>query len=466
MPKRKHLRRAYMFASALALAIVGAASFDQRAVSSSSRRAGPVAAQDTERVDIRLRSLTTRATGKLTVEASEGGGRARLTALNLPDPQTVAAGARTYVVWAVSGGRIVRLGELKRDERGNGGLAFDRPEGLEHYGVIVTAEATADAVRPSDPVLSSRADEAAALYPPKKDESAKEAGAARTTVRESRAYVRVNLRAAPLPPALGANVYALWAVMPDSRLVYMGSLPAGDALNTAEVSVRVADFDAHDYTLFVTAEQQRPAPSGHHTPDTSAVEEIFRQEQLAVENLKKYAYKRRLVFQTDRGERYERVSELVYLDSDRNYERRVLLLKPSLGRVRLTNLNFDGAEVILRPQYRAAYTVTFRGEESGQLAFEVKTKEVEGALLFQGTIWTDDKYRIVAASGEVVPEFLPGGAKTFKFTAHRKDGLPLSLEIEDRLGRRRVYQSVSYYDFKLLRADVTVIEEGEPGGVP
>ena len=31
--------------------------------------------------------------GQLTVEASEGGGRARLTALNLPDPQTVAAGA-------------------------------------------------------------------------------------------------------------------------------------------------------------------------------------------------------------------------------------------------------------------------------------------------------------------------------------------------------------------------------------
>src|SRR5437763_10731352 len=170
MPKRKHLRRACMFASALALAIVGAASFGQRAVSSSSRRTRPVAAQDTERVDIRLRSLTTRATGKLTVEASEGGGRARLTALNLPDPQTVAAGATTYVVWAVSGGRIVRLGELRRDARGNGGLAFERPEGLERYGVIVTAERSADAERPGDPVLSSRADEAAALYP--KEEAA------------------------------------------------------------------------------------------------------------------------------------------------------------------------------------------------------------------------------------------------------------------------------------------------------
>jgi hypothetical protein len=124
----------------------------------------PVASRQ-ERVDIRLRSLTTSATGQLTVEASEGGGRARLTALNLPDPRTVAEGATTYVVWAVSGRNIVRLGELRRSEGGNGGLAFDRPEGLERYGVIVTAEASPDVERPGDPVLTTRADEAAALYP-------------------------------------------------------------------------------------------------------------------------------------------------------------------------------------------------------------------------------------------------------------------------------------------------------------
>ena len=318
MSKRNHLRRACaracLCAATLALALACAASFRPRAASSSPRRAA--AQEGGERVDIRLRSLTTRATGKLTVEASEGGGRARLTALNLPDPQTLAAGATTYVVWAVSGGRIVRLGELRRDERGNGGLAFERPEGLDRYGVIVTAEQSADAARPGDPVLSSRADEAAALYPTKKDEggAAKGAGgaaasvapppvptagpgarraggfyaevddalaaggggrvleldgeaapgargAARATVRESRAYVRANFRGVPLPPALGANVYVLWAVTPDSRVVYMGSLPVTDALNTAEIYVRVAGFDADDYALFVTAEQQRPAPS-------------------------------------------------------------------------------------------------------------------------------------------------------------------------------------------------------------
>ena len=86
-------------------------------------------------------------------------------------------------------------------------------------------------------------------------------GAARATVRDSRAYVRVNFRGVPLPPALGANVYVLWAVTPESRVVYMGSLPVTGALDTAEIYVRVAGFDADDYALFVTAEQQRPAPS-------------------------------------------------------------------------------------------------------------------------------------------------------------------------------------------------------------
>lgn len=335
MSKRKQLRRACLCASALGLALACASSFARRAASSSkslpasktasaSRRAARslkgAAAQGGERVDIRLRSLTTRATGQLAIEASEGGGRARLTALNLPDPETVAAGATTYVVWAVSGGRIVRLGELRRDARGNGGLAFERPEGLEHYGVIVTAEATADAERPGDPVLSSRADEAAALYPSKGEEAGagganatkgggrpaavapppmpssnararragdfysevddalashgggrvleldgeaapRARGAARATVHESRAYVRANFRGVPLPSTLGANVYVLWAVTPDSRIVYMGSLPSTEDLNRAEIYVRVAGFDADDYALFVTAEQHRPAPA-------------------------------------------------------------------------------------------------------------------------------------------------------------------------------------------------------------
>ena len=323
MSKRRQVRWACACAAAAGLALVslwhaGAAAAGGRPLKTAASRQEP-------RVDIRLRSLTTRATGQLTVEASEGGGRARLTALNLPDPQTIAAGATTYVVWAVSGGRIVSLGELRRDERGNGGLAFERPEGLERYGVIVTAESSAEVARPGDPVLTTRADEAAALYPAKTpdtpsatassagtsntgaanvpspasvpvppatsrtrraavagdfyaevedalvangggrvielegDSAAPDArGAARATLSASRAYVRANFRGVPLPASVGASVYVLWGVIPDGRIVYMGSLPSSEDLNRAEVYVRVAGFDSDDYTLFVTAERARP----------------------------------------------------------------------------------------------------------------------------------------------------------------------------------------------------------------
>jgi hypothetical protein len=330
MTQRIHLRRARACSLALGLTFAAASSLTTHTARSASASVKNVATQG-ERVDIRLRSLTTRASGKLTVEASEAGGRARLTALGLPDPQTVASGASTYVVWALSGGRIVRLGELQRDERGNGGLAFERPAEFERYGVIVTAETSAEVERPGDPVLTTRADEAAALYPaktvvaderpaPVNDErpaatnvmpsppplieltpnprprtrrvagdfysevdealttngggrvlelegetaAPRALGAARATTQRGRAYVRANFRGVPLPPAVGANVYVLWAVVPDGRIVYMGSLPVNEALNTAEVYVRVAGFDADDYTLLVTAEQQRPAaaPSG------------------------------------------------------------------------------------------------------------------------------------------------------------------------------------------------------------
>lgn len=293
-------------------------------VSAGSRPKAPAASvrAQAERVDIRLRSLTTQATGQLTIEASEGGGRARLTALNLPDPQTVAAGSTTYVVWAVSGRRIFNLGELRRDERGNGGLAFDRPRSLERYGIIVTAETSPDVGRPGDPVLTTRADEAAALYPSKPEAApdtapniekastpkptaaplppartrarntsgdfyaevddalasqgggrvielegdaaaANARGAARATLNSNRAYVRVNFRGMPLPSALGAGVYVLWGVIPDGRIVYMGSLPASEDLNRVEVYVRVAGFESDDYTLLVTAERARPL----HAPD-------------------------------------------------------------------------------------------------------------------------------------------------------------------------------------------------------
>lgn len=357
MTTRIHVRRAcarvLLCATLAALAFAAVSTPRPSGASNPSHAARKLASarQDDGRVDIRLRSLTTRATGRLTVEPSENGGRVRMTALNLPDPRTVTPGANTYVVWALSGGRILRLGELKRDERGNGGLAFERPEGFERYGVIVTAEPDANAERPGDPVLTTRADEASALYPtlaptpnttatpdtastptntstpdttpapststpPSATRAVRErtrasgrrvsapsspsravgfyaevedaiaasgggrvvelegdslapgaGGAARAAYQRGRAYVRANFRGVPLPSSLGAGVYVLWGVLADGRIVYMGSLPANNDLNRAEVYVRVPGFDADDYTLFVTAEPARPV----HTPSSRRV---------------------------------------------------------------------------------------------------------------------------------------------------------------------------------------------------
>ena len=263
------------------------------------------------RVEVRMRSFTPNAQGRVTVEPSLGGGEGRLTVLNLPDPQTLAPGSRAYVVWATGGGRVVRIGELKVDRRGNGGLAFERPAGFDRYGIVVTAEASADVERPGSPVLSTRAGEIAPLFPSADDarDSAhapplvpdltesrrpRRAGAnfydevddalraenggriitldgtqlaprargiARATTHAGRAYVRARFDGVPIPSAVGASVYVTWAIVPDGRIVYMGSLPVTEDLNRAEIYVRVADFGTDSFNLFVTAERQRPVPA-------------------------------------------------------------------------------------------------------------------------------------------------------------------------------------------------------------
>ena len=121
------------------------------------------------RDEIRLRSLVGGGRGRLIIEATRGGGRARLTVLGLPRPQTLAATAQTFLVWASNDGRIVRLGELVTDARGNGGLEFAHPPEFTRYTLVVTAEADAGASRPSAPVLSTRANEARALFAPPDD---------------------------------------------------------------------------------------------------------------------------------------------------------------------------------------------------------------------------------------------------------------------------------------------------------
>ena len=114
---------------------------------------------------VRLRSFAPRASGRLEVEPTTGGGRVRLTAVNLPPARSLAPNARTFVAWA-SGGRILRLGELRRGARGDGSLVFPHPSEFARYSLIGTAETDARAERPTGaPVFSTRANEVAALFP-------------------------------------------------------------------------------------------------------------------------------------------------------------------------------------------------------------------------------------------------------------------------------------------------------------
>lgn len=152
---------------------------------------------DGSTVIVRLRSFAPRARGRLEVEPTTGGGRVRLTALNLPLPQTLAPNARTYVAWA-SGGRILRLGELRRGSRGAGSLVFQHPTEFARYSLIVTAETDARAERPTGaPVFSTRANEVAALFPIKDDTR-------ESPRRERRAAARSNTPPPPAPAVVAA----------------------------------------------------------------------------------------------------------------------------------------------------------------------------------------------------------------------------------------------------------------------
>lgn len=125
------------------------------------------ASDATRQLVVHLRSFVPGAVGQVIVEPSAGGGRARVLIARLPAPATVSPQARVFVVWA-TGGRVVRLGELRRASDGSASFEFARPAGFDAYSLVVTAEASAKADRPAGAfVFSTRAGEISALYPPK-----------------------------------------------------------------------------------------------------------------------------------------------------------------------------------------------------------------------------------------------------------------------------------------------------------
>ncbi|HEX8136473.1 MAG TPA: hypothetical protein VF544_02675 [Pyrinomonadaceae bacterium] len=269
-----------------------------------------------QRLGVRLRSFIPTATGSLHFEATPEGGIVRLTVLGLPRPETLMAAARTFVVWAsASGARVVRVGELQTDASGNGGLQFTRPQALESYSVLVTAEPNATVEKMTGTVVfASLANEVTAFFAEvdKKmkrsqraarelnrraqlkrtktvndfygevDEALRTApggarllelfgdqiapgarGRADVTTLSLKAYVRARFQNLPLPATVNANTYVLWSVVPDGRITYMGSLPQTSDLDDTDIYVRVGGFTS-EFDLFVTAEKRRPVA----TPST------------------------------------------------------------------------------------------------------------------------------------------------------------------------------------------------------
>ncbi|HEX8141640.1 MAG TPA: hypothetical protein VF553_03535 [Pyrinomonadaceae bacterium] len=261
-----------------------------------------------KRLGVRLRSFIPTASGSLHFEPTPEGGIVRVTVLGLPRPEAVMATARTFVVWAsASGGRVVRVGELQTDASGNGGLQFTRPPTLDSYSVLVTAEPTGTVEKLTGTVVfASLANEVTAFFAEvdrsvkraqraareinrrarvkrptadfydEVDEALKTApggarilelfgdqiapgahGRAQVTTRSLKAYVRARFQNLPLPVMANANTYVLWSIVPDGRIVYMGSLPQTKELDDTDIYVRVGGFTS-EFDLFVTAEKRRP----------------------------------------------------------------------------------------------------------------------------------------------------------------------------------------------------------------
>jgi hypothetical protein len=75
---------------------------------------------------------------------------------HVPKADKAAPGATTYVVWAKpSGGEPMNLGAISVNDELNGSLRTVTP--MKHFDIFITAEPSAQAMRPSaTPVLSAR----------------------------------------------------------------------------------------------------------------------------------------------------------------------------------------------------------------------------------------------------------------------------------------------------------------------
>jgi len=98
-------------------------------------------------------ALAKAASGEAKVESKGAGAQVEAEFSRLPDPQRFSAEYLTYVLWAIApDGRVVNLGELRRDKMGEANLTTTSE--LQVFGMVVTAEPYYAVRMPSDVIVA------------------------------------------------------------------------------------------------------------------------------------------------------------------------------------------------------------------------------------------------------------------------------------------------------------------------
>jgi hypothetical protein len=195
---------------------------------------------------VRLRSFVPGASGRVVVEPNESGGRVRVIASKLPAPASVAPDARAYIVWA-TGGEVRRVGELRRDARGDAAFEFAHPAGFASYSLLVTAERDARIARPAGAfVFSTRAGEVSAFYPPKPEPRVPSSENSRTSAPAIRSRTVIGEKekdaaraASSSSTSMGARVGSTVATLPASASEFYESIDSavGDSASARTLTL-------------------------------------------------------------------------------------------------------------------------------------------------------------------------------------------------------------------------------------
>ena len=244
--------------------------------------------------------------------------------------------------------------------------------------------------------------------------------------------------------------------------------------------------------------QQAAAPAGGAVDVQRIISSFTAKEAQFRQALNNYSFKRDAVIQTlglggqVTGE-YRRVSNFVFDDSGRLFEKITFFPMPTMSEISVTTEDLDdlgGVQPFALEASKAhLYDFTFVGKERidelDTYVIDVKPKvlqdpkAVKEALkakqrFFLGRVWVDQQeLQIVKSRGKGVPEDKNNKYPVFESYREQIDGrywFPTYVYSDDELtfGTGQIVRlraRVKYTDYQRLAGKVRIIEEGEPGVV-